>query len=97
MPENLSGKGVQLGAVVAKQPKKNSGKKPESPPQEEDSDGKFTKMARLRPEFQLRLARVAKDAGMKVGEFIELYLGETVNREYKRIVLEEAARVRGEE
>ena len=82
---------------MAKQPKKNSGKKPELVRQDDDeSDEKYTAMARLRPEFQHRLARVAKDAKMKVGELIETQLAEMVNREYRRIVLEEAARLQDE-
>lgn len=87
-----------MGTTLAKRREKNSGKKPEPEAQEDgEKEAKYTSMARMRPEFQHRLARVAKDAGMKVGEFVELHLGDLVNQEYRRIVLAEAEQVRGEE
>lgn len=85
-----------MGVAVAKQPKKNSGKAPESSSQGDVKEENATKMVRFRPEFQKRLIRVAKDAGMGAGEFVEAQLTVLVNREFKRIVLKEAEEVKGE-
>lgn len=89
-----------MGVTVAKPRKKRSGKAPDgSRPNDaagEDEKDTATKMVRLRPEFQVRLMRVAKDGQMSAGELIEAHLGEFVNREFKRIVLAEAASLRGE-
>lgn len=86
-----------MGWPVAKRPKKKTDEKPrQDEAAEEEKDELYTAMARLRPDFQRKLARVAKDAKMKVGELIEAQMGDMVTREYRRIVLAEAAELEDE-
>lgn len=72
--------------VMAKQPKKEA----------TDLAGKKIKMVRLRDEFHKRVAHIAHARDMDIGDLIETQLQEWVNREYRRLVLEEADRVKRE-
>lgn len=82
-----------MGWTVAKQPKKNSGPKPEPEPQGEE---KVSEPVKLRLTFKTRLQRVAMHHKLDMGVLIENRMSEYINREYKLIVEAELRQMQAE-